>query len=178
MDAKIRPFNWERRDSNGIPYDAKDIIDYFNTALKQRSYHYVPRKIQITPEEISNLWIPGKDKNIAIVADIEGKVVGAGNVLFCNNSNQYSKDYKRDLGEYTITINPEFIGQGIGTEITREIIKELEKKEILAQVHVSKENERMNNLLKKLGYKPKKLLELERYRNAGLNPLVYFYILP
>jgi hypothetical protein len=153
-------------------------MEYFNNALKENKYPFIPRKTPITIEEIKHLWMPSTIRNIDIVAEAEGKVIGSGTILM-GNDNQYSLDSKRESGEYSITIHQDFINKGIETAITKEMINEAKKRKIHFHLHVSIDDKLMINIMEKLGYKPKeKITYYERYAKEGLNPAVYFYELP
>jgi hypothetical protein len=128
MQVKIRPMNWEKKASNGIPKDASDIMEYFNRALDKKAYPYVPRFSKITPEEIMNFWYPSRKQNINFVAESANKIIGAGTITIDSSSNKYSKDSKRASNEYALTIDPDYIQKGVGTLITKAIIKEAKKR--------------------------------------------------
>jgi len=174
----IRESNLEVLASEGIPKDFVDKMEYFNKALKENVYPYVPRKSEITFDEIKNLWMPSAKNNIDIVAELNGKIVGSGTVLM-GNDNAYSQESKRELGEYAITIDPQYFGKGIRTEITKRIIEEATKRNIKFSFHTSVNNIRMIKVMEKLGHQPKEKIEnYERYAKEGINPQVFFYELP
>lgn len=174
----IRKSNLEVLTTDGIPKDFADKMEIFNKALKKNAYPFVPRKSIITINEIKNLWVPSAHRNIDIVAELNEKVIGSGTVLM-GNDNAYSKESKRESGEYAITIDSKYFDKGIGTKITKKIIEEAKKRNIKFSFHSSINNIRMIKIMEKLGYLPKeKIKNYERYKKAGINPEVYFYKLP
>ena len=171
----IRSINWEDIDEQGISKDNLEVMEFFNRALKEEKYPYVPRRKNITKEEILKFWIPSSNKNITILAELNGKIVGSGTILM-GNDNEYSKQHNLSAGEYAITLNPDFFCQGIGTKITCEIIKQAKIKKIPLFLHTSVENIPMVKIMKKLGYVHKKILKnYARYIDAGIHSDVYYY---
>jgi len=178
MKIRIRKPNLKILTSEGIPKDFAEKMAFFNNALKENAYLYVPRKIPITINEIKNLWVPSAKRNIDFVAEVSGKIVGSGTVLM-GNDNRYSEKSKREPGEYAITINTKYLDKGIGTKITRNIIQEAKERDIKFSFHTSIDNIRMIKVMEKLGYLPKERIErYGRYAEAGINPEVYLYELP
>lgn len=174
----IRESNLEVLTPEGIPKDFADKMEIFNRALKENAYPYVPRKSEITINEIKNLWMPSAKDNIDIVAELNGKVIGSGTVLM-GNDNAYSQESKRELREYAITIDLQYFDKGAGTKITKRIIEEAIKRNIKFSFHTSEDNIRMIKIMEKLGYQPKEKIEnYERYAKAGINSGAYLYELP
>ena len=174
----IRESNLEVLTREGIPKDFADKMKIFNRALKTNAYPYVPRKSEITINEIKNLWIPSAKNNIDIVAELNGKIIGSGTVLM-GNDNAYSQESKRESGEYAITIDPQYFDKGIGTKITKRIIEKATKRKIKFSFHTSVDNIRIIKIMEKLGYQPKEKIEnYERYAKARINSEVFFYELP
>ena len=174
----VRESNLKVLTTEGIPKDFADKMEIFNRALKENAYPYVPRRREITINEITNLWVPSAKNNIDIVAELNGKVIGSGTVLM-GNDNAYSQESKRELGEYAITIDPQYFDKGIGTKITKIIIEKATKRNIKFSFHTSVDNIRIIKIMEKLGHRPKEKIEnYERYAKAGINPKVFFYELP
>lgn len=146
---EIRGLDWKDIVSEGIPFDCLDTMHFFNNAKNAGLYPLVPRLDDITVDEIKKLWIPAKDKNITIVAEITDpqylKVVGSG-TLFVDDSGT--------AGDYHLTVNPDFARQGVGESITRKIIEESAKKGIDIRVRTSVHNLAVRKGMAKLGYWP------------------------
>lgn len=147
MDYIIRPLDWEDIGTNGIPYDCFDVMRFFNYALAKNLYPLVPRNNRITEEEIRNIWIPSKDKNITYVAQFTDpsmlNVVGSGTLFVEGNR-----------GDLHVTVDPRFLSMGIGTDITKAIIEEARKRRINVHIETSVHNERARKALSKSGYFP------------------------
>ncbi len=175
MELTIRSLNWTNTDEDGIPKDALQIMNYFNKAIKEGAYPFVPRKTRITKEEIKKLWLPTKDRNISIVGELEGRIVGSGTVLM-GNDNAYSEKSKGEPGEYSITLDPDFLDRGIGTKITRRILKEAKERGITVHIHTSTQNIRTVRMMEKIGISPKEEIDpYDRYVEAGLPPAAFYY---
>lgn len=52
--------------------------------------------------------MPSITRNIDIVDEFKGRIIGSGTVLM-GNDNKYSIESKRESGEYAITIDPNFL---------------------------------------------------------------------
>ena len=179
MKIKIRLMNWENMNKQGIPHDAINVMKFFNLGLKKDAYPYVPRKSKITSDEIKKNWIPGRNRNISIIAEIKGKIVGSGTVLIDKNSNKYSKESRREPNEYAITIHPDNFDRGIGTKITKKELEEVKKRSIFFQGHIAQKNIRAIRMMEKLGYKPSKVIKsYKRFEDAGIIGKVYLYKFP
>lgn len=151
MEIEIRIPNWNDLNERGIPKDSEDIMNYFNKALEKSLFPLVPRRNKITEEEIKNIWVSGKDKDITIIAYSKNleRVVGSGTLFITD----------KDHTNYGITIDPEFFSKGIGTEITKKIIKEAIKRNVNFMVHTSTENRAMIKIMENLGYKPNRIIK-------------------
>jgi len=171
MKVEIRTPNWDNLNDRGIPKDCADVMNYFNKGLEGENYPFVPRRNKITGDEIKNIWVPSRDKNITCVAysqELE-KIVGSGTLVV---------DDKK-FGNYSITIDPEFQFANIGTRITKKVIEEGLMGNITIIVHTSIFNEPMKRVMDKVGYKPNKIIkDFEKYRTIKANSFdVYEYVI-
>jgi hypothetical protein len=161
---------------NGIPKDFAETRDYFNYSLEERSLPWIPRKTLITNEEILEKWIPNLDKNITLVAELYGKVVGQAVVLYNTKSNSYEHADEREPGAVGITVKPD-VYELVTPRLTKGLIEELKnqnKKGILTTSFESPGNK----IMQELGYKPEILENEDRYKLAGLSGKVCRYKLP
>lgn len=154
MNCTIRKPNWDDLNERGIPKDNADVMDFFNYALKMGAYPYVCRNSKITEDEIKNIWIPTKDKNITYVAHSPGMnlVVGSGTLLV-----------KDDIGEYNLAVDLDFHNIGIGTAITKKVIDEALSKNITVSIHTSVDNIGMQKIMEHLEHKPEKIENFSGY---------------
>ncbi len=152
MNYKIRKFNWKKLNPEGLPKDAAGTMKFFNAALEKKLYPFIPSDSAITKEVIFQKWMPYSDQNIGYVAeDKDEGIVGAG-ILFVLD---------KDSSEFQIALHPEFIGLGIGTDITKSVIDESKTRMLTFVVHTSTENFGMQKILKKLGYRP--IIRIKNY---------------
>jgi|GEM_PF-3570714 len=152
MKVIIRKISWENPNSRGIPRDCADIMDYFNRAIDSSSYPLIPRYNKITINEIKNIWISGKDKDITYVAyDPElDKVIGSA-TLFVKK--------EKKLGELNVTVDPNYFNKKAGAELVRAILEEAKKQGITVKIHTSVDNKAMQKIMEKLGHKPSQKIE-------------------
>jgi len=156
-DYILREMDWERKDAEGIPFDCRDIMGFFNNALESGKYPYLPRKGNpITKNEIRNLWVPNKDKNISYVAEnLEGRVIASA-TIFLNQGNG---------GILNVTKDSTSKVKGVGTELTRKIIERALASNIEVIVRTSVMNHPMIRVMYKLGYGQGRLVKnFEVYR--------------
>jgi len=177
MAIRIRGPDWNKLNEKGIPDDSEQVMEFFNKGIDKKAYPYIPRKTKITEKEIKELWMPSKDKNITYLAEIDGKIRGSGTVFLEQKSNQYSVESKREVGEYALSIEPDFLNKGLELKITEKIIETVKKRKLRVTMHTSIDNKQEIGIMQKLGYKGKLIENYERYAKAGLNPKVYEYIL-
>ena len=160
MNYKIREINWNQKNKDGIPYDCIDVMNYFNRDLKKGKYPYVPRKNNlITRNEIKNKWIPNKNRNITYVAeDLKlNKIIASATISLIQNKKE---------GILQITKDSNYKIKGIGTELTKKMIKIASSKGITIIIRTSVKNKSAIKVIKKLGYGEGELIKnFEPYRN-------------
>lgn len=110
MTFLIRKPNLDMLAARGIPRDFIDIRDYFNRGIRENKLHYIPRKNQITDDEISSLWIPNLDKNICLVAEDQRRSLVVGCIVYFENtlSTNYEQAAQRRVGEIAGTTDPQY----------------------------------------------------------------------
>lgn len=159
LNYHIRPTDWEILNKDGLPLDCVDVMKFFNEGLDKNHWLYVPRQHKITEDEIRDLWIPGKDKGINYLASCiyVHMIMGSG-TAFIDSDN---------IAELSLIVPKHSQKIGVGTAITKAIIKESSSRGITLSVHTSVENEPMQRLMKGLGYDSQKVLikDYEKYRN-------------
>lgn len=179
IEMLIRSVYWDYVDKRGVPKDCLDVMNYFNEGLKSGKYHFIPRKSKITEEEILNLWVPAKDKNVSLVAVMEGKVIGSGTVLFDSGSNKYGLESGREAGEYSLSVDEDYDVKRISYEITKKMLEEGKNRGFKFGLHVYSLDEVMIGVMRDLFLLPKKVINnYQRFVEAGLEKPVYFYELP
>lgn len=147
---KIRKFDWLNLDSDGLPKDAVNTMDFFNLALERKLYQFIPFDSVITKEVILKEWLPYAERSIGYVAETKsGKIIGTG-ILFVRD---------KYFGELQIALDPINVSSGIGTKITKLLIDESQKKKITFVAHTSVENLSMQKVFEKLGYKPMRVIK-------------------
>jgi len=163
---------------DGIPKDFHDIMKYFNEAIQNGLYTYLPRKYPITKEEILNLWIPNLKENISFVAELNNKIVGSATVFFNPDSNKYGKEAERQSGEIGLTVNPNQDYKKIAKLLIAKIIETLKSKNKTAILHSDISKTETKEIMEELGYKEKMIEGYERYQKAGMSGQVFEYSLP
>ena len=127
MEIKVREPNTEDLTSDGIPRDAKDIMQYFNKALESKTLPWIPRTNPITIEEIKELWVPSYETNINIVAELKGKVVGSATVFYNPSSSSSDHSEERGMGNIGATIDPSQDYQLITKELAKGLVQKLQE---------------------------------------------------
>lgn len=175
MEITIRKPNLEPL-VDGVPKDFAEVRDYFNRALTEGTLPWIPRKTPITDKEITELWMPSLKTNICLVAELNGKIVGSAVVLYDPKSNEYEHKEKRVPGNIGSTAKPKVYKQVIG-RLLPEIIGELKKQDKTAIWNLAEESP-ANGIMSGLGYLPKILENVTRYKQTGLSGKVFEYQLP
>jgi RimJ/RimL family protein N-acetyltransferase len=86
-----------------------------------------------------------------------GRVIACGTLFL---------DFEKKIGELSITKDPRYLPEGVGTDITRAIIREAISRGFRVIIHTSVENEAMIRVMEKLGYKPKRMIRCyEKYKD-------------
>ncbi len=161
MGLIVRSLDWENLNEENIPKDCADVMNFFNDGLYRNRFPLIPRRNPITVDEIRTLWMPAKERNITIVGLDDSldmhKVIGSG-TLFVDESEK--------IGEYHLTINPNFIRRGMGEAITRKIISGAAERDLSIKIKTSIHNHAVQKGLAKMGYWPVGCaLENEDYKN-------------
>ena len=163
-------------ETNGIPKDFADVKTYFNKALKENTLPWIPRKNQITDDEIKQLWIPTLETNITLVAELEGKVAGQVTVFYDTESTGYEHAKQRVIGDIGFTARPDVYKQVINPLISS-LVDELKKQNKTAIWTTACESPG-NKIMEELGYSSRILKNQERYKKANLSGKVCEYKLP
>ena len=156
--------------------DAPDIMRYFNQGLKENKYPFVfPfRSSRITLREINKIWIPGyrRGDTITTVAELDGKVIGAGTLFRPRNPTETG-------WEYTVTVSPDHIGKGIGKLITRRILRVAKMKGVKKVMgKVIPENVATMRMNKKMGFHVEGRLRKHFYYKRRYYDLVVWAFFP
>jgi len=175
--VNIRKPNIEDLDSDGIPRDFAQVRNYFNQGLINKSFKHIPRTTAITDEEIKTLWIPSLERNISLVAEEDGVIVGSITALYDVNSTNYEHRSQRVSGSVGSTINPDANYNKVLEALASGLIHEL-KTQRKEAIWTMAEETPANEILKQLGYKGELLQNQERYIEIGLSGKVRKYILP
>jgi len=151
LEYIVRKPDWNDVDEKGVPHNSRAIMNYFNDALRNQAYPYVPRHEFITEEEILNRWVPSKDDHITYVVRLipENKVVNSG-TLFLNP--------EKTIGELNVTGDPNYFNQGIGTTLVKTIVEDALANNITVYLHTSIENIPMQKVMEKCGYTPNRTM--------------------
>ncbi|MCX6751059.1 MAG: GNAT family N-acetyltransferase [Candidatus Pacearchaeota archaeon] len=177
MDIDIRKPRLEPK-INGIPKDFYDVMGYFNKAIAENKYPFIPRKNPITPNEITKLWIPSLDKNLCFLVESDGKIIGSATCLFDVNSNEYEQAKDRVPGEIALTIDPSHNHKLIGKMLISRMAKELLTKHKTGIFHTDVNWTDELKMMAELEINGKLLENYERYKKAGLSGKVLEYSLP
>lgn len=169
----VRRIEWNRTNDRGVPIDCIDIMNYFNKALKRGVYPLIPRTKPITEDEIVSLWVLGIDSKITYVAvdNDSQKVICGGTLLL---------DLENKIGELSITKDPDYSVNSVGTDVTKAVIEDALLRKITVIVHTSLENHSMRRIMEKLGYMPNQIIrDYEKYRGKieAKNSDVYEWII-
>ena len=152
----IRNVNWNKVDLDGIPYDFIDVINFFNESLKTENYNLIPRRNEITREELIKIWVPSRNNTITYLAeDKESKKVICSATLFVENN----------IGELSITKDVNYKVKSVGYKLTKKIIEESLNNNIDVSIHTSVKNIPMIKIMDKLGYKSTLVKDYDKYKN-------------
>ncbi len=101
--------------------DAKSICDIYNGYIEKSTATF--EEIPVTPEEMRSLIEVTTQNYPWLVCDIDGKVVGYTYARKWRDRSAYRKSV--ETGTY---LDPHFTGQGIGSELKKELIENLKDK--------------------------------------------------
>jgi len=160
-----------------IPKDFADIMRYFNKGLKSKAFPYIPRKNEITSEEIKTSWVPSTIKNITILAEDNGKIIGSATVFYDPKSSGYENSSEREAGHVGMTVDPSFNYTTIGEALMKKIISKLSDAKKQAIDHIDVDFKEGNLIMQKLKIKGKEIFS-QRYKDAGLSGKVIEYKFP
>ncbi len=132
--------------------DVKDLMEYYNSLIEERAFVGMQKKVSFEKELD---WICNMLKNIetkkavALVLEVDGKVVGMANVT----RNKY--DSQRHIGKLGIGIRKEFRGIGLGKRLMKAILREAKRilKLKIVTLEVYSPNKVAIRLYKKFGFK-------------------------
>jgi hypothetical protein len=107
MKIIVRKPNLNDLNENGIPGDFASIMEYFNYGISTQTgaFPFIPRRQPITVEEIRDRWMPNAEKNIGLVAELNGKVVGSI-AAFQTPSTNYEHQSTRKLWDIGESVDP------------------------------------------------------------------------
>lgn len=179
MKIRVRPPNTQDLDEKGIPIDFVAVMKYFNESLTNNSLPWIPRKTPITTKEIENEWIPSLKRNIVVLAESQGNIIGSATIFYDPKSTAYEHANHRRVGEMASTIDPSYtLKQQIEIQeaLVKGCIEELKAKEKAAFLRVAKESP-MAIAMQNLEYVGKQS-EADHYKEAGLSGIVFEYELP
>jgi len=151
-------------------------MEYFNQALKDDSFYFMPRKNPITIEEIKNKWLPSLKENISLVAELGGKVIGAITAFYDPLSSNYEHISERESGSLNSTANPSFNYKAIVKKLIDGMSNELKSQGKTATANIPIESPSIK-AFEELGYIGKEIF-LDRYKKSGLSGKATQYNLP
>jgi hypothetical protein len=164
----VRQPNTEILSADGIPQDFCDVMAYFNRGLSIGAFPYIPRKTQISLDEIRSLWVPSLDTNISFVAELGRKVVGSGTVFYDVHSSEYTESPERQVGTIGLTVNPDEVYEEVARPLMQAIVQELRLQGKKALMFTDTDFDKEVKVMSQLRYVGKEVM-LERYKKAGLS---------
>lgn len=158
MELKIRKANLEDLNKEGIPKDFAQLREYWNhgVATKEGVFKYIPRRKEITLDEIRNLFIPAikEGRSINLLAESEGRVVGAITAIYDANKTEYEHRGDRKPGDIGESVDPRVENyQKILTALFQGLEKELGAQNRVARAVFPIEDTQSIEAMRSLGYK-------------------------
>jgi hypothetical protein len=165
--------------TDGIPEDFAAVRDYFNLGIANLEgvYRFVPRRTPITNEEIRQKWIPSADKNISLVAELNGKVVGSITAFGDLDSTAYEHRKERPPFAVGETVDPRQDYLAVIEPLIGGLAAELEGASRRGIVMLPIEDDMSINLMKRLCYRGVPA-EHKPYREIGLSGQALQFELP
>lgn len=136
---------------NAAGADAKDYIEYFNTAHSETDYLTTypdesQHDIGIMAARLEEARVSKSD--VEICAFVDGRLVGSAGINMVKN-----RDKTRHRAEFGISIIKDYWGLGIGNELTKACIEAAEDAGYLQlELDVVSENESAISLYRKFGF--------------------------
>lgn len=129
--------------------DAEDLLDYVNSVIDEEVFALHEEKdmdweIESLADMLKNIK---KRQSIALVVEVEGEVIGMGNIS--RNSGALSH-----TGELGCGLKEKFRGKGIGTRLMKALLREaVEKLDLeIIELRVYSTNEPARNFYEKAGF--------------------------
>ncbi len=159
--AAIRPYPsqyavpWTAKDGTQLtirpirPEDEPAMVDFHETLSEQsvyfRYFHVMKLSHRTSHERLLRICFIDYDREMALVAECDGKIVGVGRLTKLRRSND---------AEFAVIVSDAFQGRGLGTELMRSIL-EVARAEKVARVEagILMDNRSMQRICQKAGFR-------------------------